>query len=57
MTDMNKAVEATIERVRSDLGGWSLAERIEMEILRLRGEGQTELADAVAARLKAGVGQ
>lgn len=44
------AVKAAVERLRADMGGHNnLQSRIAQEVLRLRGEGQEELADALAA--------
>lgn len=49
---MSKAKEASalVERLRADMGGHnSLGSRVAQEVLRLRLEGQEELADALAA--------
>src|SRR5690242_3610242 len=40
---------AAFQRASADLGGNSLEDRVAMEVLRLRGEGQFEFADQVAA--------
>lgn len=47
---MTERAKAIVERLRSDMGGFnSLSERIDQEVLRLRGEGQQEVADELAA--------
>lgn len=48
---MSKAkAEAIVELLRHDMGGHNdLDSRIAQEVLRLRGEGQEELADELSA--------
>lgn len=41
--------QAVLARLRADLGGNRLEQRVAMEVLRLRGEGQFDLADQLAA--------
>lgn len=52
MTKASLQVEAIVEGLRHDMGGHnSMESRIGQEVLRLRGEGQEELANELAAHL------
>lgn len=53
-----RTAASVLEHLKDDLGGNRLDERIHMEVLRLRGEGQEQLSDDLAAlAAKEGIGQ